>query len=113
MTIPPIPPMPPEPLPEQPPRGTTTSSKKAKLQGALAAIVVVVLISSMIGIGGVITGLLFAPLVAFFGVILGSILTIFEHIRPFALGLLIASAILIFVTAGVCTVAMVTPLRSA
>jgi hypothetical protein len=110
MSIPPVPPMPPEPLPEQPPRGTTTSSKKAKLQGALVATVVVVLISSVIGAVSVVSdrraseALFLSPAVALGCVVLGSVLASFERPRQFATGFLIASAILIFVSAGVCTI---------
>jgi len=80
--------------------------KKQKWQGALVATAVVVL-GSLTGINaGWPIVLTLGPVLAFFCVILGSILTIFERTRVFAVGFLITSAILIFVTAGVCVAAL-------
>jgi hypothetical protein len=103
--------VPPHPPPEPPPDATTRSKKEPRI-GAITATVVVVLVSLMIGsaqgIHGIQTvlglGLTVAPVVALAGVLLGSILTIFQGTRRFAVGFLIASAILLVVTAGACTV---------
>jgi hypothetical protein len=88
-------------------------SKKALLLGALAAVVVVVPIASALAIWGGAVGLLFTPVVPFFGVVLGSILTIFPRTRRFAVGFLMTSAILIFLTAGVCVIGLRTGSGSA
>ena len=97
--------------PQQQPPGTTSADKKARRWGALVATLVVVLFSlTALGFGSM--GVFLAgPGVAFLGVVLGSVLTIFERTRQFAVGFLIASAVLIFVTAGVC-VALIASLSS-
>lgn len=74
--------------------------KNERRQGAIVATLVVVLGSLSALSGGMIP--LVGPGAALFCVILGSVLTIFERTRQFAVGFLIASAILLFVTAGVC-----------
>lgn len=97
------PPSPPSKEPGQP----QTPSRNTKRTGAIVAIAAVVLISLMvallgssgIGLGA---GLVAAPLVSLGCVIVGSILTIFERTRLFAVGFLIAGAIFLFVSAGVC-----------
>jgi hypothetical protein len=70
------------------------------------ATLVVVLVPLTVLAGGLGAILFVAPLVAFFCVLLGSVLTIIRGTRQFAVGFLIASAILIFVTSGVCTAAL-------
>jgi hypothetical protein len=102
------PPDPPQPAsPPQPPR------RSEETKGAVIATVVILGIGLLGSIGGVLTGLLIAPPVALLCVILGSILAIFEGTRRFAIGFLVASAVLIFVTAGVCSVVLRSGLGSA
>jgi hypothetical protein len=83
--------------------------KKERRRGAIVATAVVLLGSLAAVAGG------FFPLVgpgaALFCVILGSVLTIFERTRQFAVGFLITSAILLFVTGGVC-VALIASISS-
>lgn len=93
------PPGQPSPQPDQP----TWRSTRQKLAGAAAATGAVVLICVLFGLTDPLNGLLVGPLAAFFFVVLGSVLTVFARTRRFAIGFLIASAILIFVTAGICT----------
>ena len=88
--------------PNQMPPGTTSADTKTRWRGALVATLVVVLVSLTALGSGTFAVLVAGPGVAVFCVILGSVLTIFERTRQFAVGFLIASAILTFVTAGVC-----------
>lgn len=89
---------------DQPPLDPSTPQRKARRRGALVAVLVVVL--------GILTGYLLAGYGLFFVgpgtvvlcVVVGSVLTIFERTRQFAVGFLIASAIILVVTAGVCGV---------
>jgi len=60
--------------------------------------------------GGLLTALLLTPGIACLGVILGSLLTISARTRRFAIGYLIASAILIFLSAGACVATALSPL---
>ena len=98
---------------DQPPINPGTPHRKARRRGALVAVLVVVL--------GILTGYLLAGYGLFFVgpgtvvlcVILGSLLTIFVRTRRFAVGFLITSAILLFVTAGVCSVALRSSLGTA
>jgi hypothetical protein len=103
-----IPPDPPSNQPDQPdqPDRPQTRSKDTKPAGAIAATAAVVLVSCLTGISRPVNGFIVAPVVALTCVVLGSVLTIFEPVRRFAVGFLIASAVLIFVTAGVCVVAI-------
>ena len=78
------------------------TEKQERRWGALVGTLVVILVSLTFLGSGTFGVLLAGPGVAGFGVILGSLLTIFERTRQFAVGFLIASAILMFVTAGVC-----------
>lgn len=84
--------------------------KNEKRQGAIVATLVVVLGS----LAALAVGLFFlvGPGTALFCVILGSVLTIFERTRQFAVGFLITSAILLFVTGGAC-VALIVSISSA
>lgn len=111
MSIPPGPPaippgrppgQPPTQPPGQPPPGPSARWRKEKRRGAIVATLVVVLVPLTGLAGGWSLVLFLSPLVAFFCVLLGSVLTITGRTRQFAVGFLIASAILIFVTAGVC-----------
>lgn len=116
MSIPPGPPaippptqppgQPPGQWPGQPPREPNKRWRKEKLLGAGVATLAVLLIPLTVLEGGWFTVLFIAPLVAFFCVLLGSVLAIFERTRQFAVGFLIASGILIFVSAGVCAVTL-------
>lgn len=100
MSIPPGPPA--VPPSDQPPSDHSAGWRREKRLGAIVATLFVVLFSLTGVAGGWVTVLVLAPFLALFGVVLGSVLTIFERTRQFAVGFLIASAILIFVTAGVC-----------
>lgn len=113
MSIPPGPPaIPPSGQPPgQPPSDPNTRWRKEKRRGAIVATLVVVLVPLTVLAGGWATVLFISPLVAFFCVLLGSVLAIFERTRQFAVGFLIASGILIFVTAGVCVVTLPLSLR--
>lgn len=108
MSVPPHPP--PEP-PDQP----QTPSRNNKRTGAFVAITAVVLISLLVGLlsgsAPLGTGLIAVPVVSLACVILGSILTISERTRQFAVGFLITGAIFLFVSAGVC-VALVAVMSS-
>ena len=87
---------------DQPPLDPSRPHRKARRQGALVAILVAFV--------GILAGYLLAGYGLFFVgpgsvvlcVIVGSVLTIFERTRQFAVGFLIASAIILVVTAGVC-----------
>jgi uncharacterized membrane protein len=72
----------------------------------MVATLVVVLVPLTVLAGGWAAALFLAPLLAFFCVLLGSVLTIIGRTRQFAVGFLIASAILIIVTSGICTAAL-------
>jgi hypothetical protein len=123
------PPDPPWNQPDQP----QTPSRNTKRTGALGAIAAVVLIPLIVELlslivqlvgGGVIescsatgcppngirfgAGLVAVPVVSLACVILGSILTIFERTRQFAVGFLIPGAIIIVVTAGACVALIAT-----
>lgn len=92
---------------DQPPLDPSTPHRKARRRGALVAILVVVL-GFMTTFSYLILPDVMLPLAgpgtALFCVILGSVLTIFERTRQFAVGFLITSAIILVVTAGVCAV---------
>jgi uncharacterized membrane protein len=100
--------------PSEQPRPPRPPWRNSKLMGALAAVVLVILIPSIVALilaiaGSRDSGLIVpwvAPLVSLGSVFVGSILTVFESTRRFAIGFLIASSILIVVTAGVCVVAL-------
>jgi|GEM_PF-2620972 len=102
------PPDPPSNQPNEPQR----PSRNNKRTGAFAAVAAIVLISL---IGGLLsgdvtllgTGLIAVPLVSLGCVILGSILTISERTRQFAVGFLITGAIFLFVSAGACVALVV------
>jgi ABC-type transport system involved in multi-copper enzyme maturation permease subunit len=88
-----------------------TPSRNNKRTGAFVAIAAVVLIAALFGIVGAVStgrmdtlaaGLIAVPVVSLACVILGSILTISERTRQFAVGFLITGAIFLFVSAGVC-----------
>jgi hypothetical protein len=112
MSIPPSQPQPPPPPPPpEQPYQSPVPSKNTKRTGAFVAIAAVVLIAALFGIVGAVStgrmntlfsGLIAVPVVSLVCVILGSFLTISERTRQFAVGFLITSAILLFVTAGAC-----------
>jgi hypothetical protein len=87
-------------------------SKYTKRTGAIVAIAVVVVgvilpltYAILTGSG---TGQNAVPVVSLACVVLGSILTIPKRTRQFAVGFLITSAILLFVTAGACVALFLT-----
>ncbi len=98
---------PPDPPPNQP----QTPSRNNKRTGAFVAIAAIVVISLIVGLlsGNALlgSGLIAVPVVSLACVILGSILTISERTRQFAVGFLITGAILLFVSAGVCAVLVI------
>ena len=99
------------PTPDLPPPDPRTRFRNTRRQGALVA-VLVVLLGWLTGFG--VQGLFFVgPGTVLFCVILGSVLTIFERTRPFAVGFLIASAIILVVTAGACAALIAIALRTA
>lgn len=104
MSIPAVPPTGP-PSGQPPLDPMTRSRKKARRQGTLVAILVAFL-GFMATLSSFILPDVQLPLAGpgtvVLCVILGSILTIFERTRQFAVGFLIASAILLVVTAGAC-----------
>jgi len=95
--------IPPPIQPHQPP-GSSSNNKRT---GALAATLVVILISAIVGLlyGGI-TGLVVAALMSFGCVIAGAILTTSKRSSQFAMGFMIAGAILVVAStvlgAGVC-----------
>ena len=102
MSSPPDPPSNQPNEPDQPP-SPSRNNKRTGAFVALAAVVLISLIVELLGGGlGFGAGLLALPVVSLVCVILGSILTIPKRTRQFAVGFLITSAILLFVTAGVC-----------
>jgi hypothetical protein len=93
--------------PDQRPEDATIRSSREKRKGAIVATVAILVSSALVAVSGAgVVGLMSGTVVALLCVILGSILTIFERTRLFAAGFLIASAVLMFVTAGVCTFAL-------
>jgi hypothetical protein len=93
------PPDPPTNQPDQP----HPPSRNTRWTGAIVATAIVLVVSALFGVGGWgILGVGIGTVVAFLCVILGSLLAISPETRPFAIGFLIASAILMVVTAGVC-----------
>jgi hypothetical protein len=105
MSFPPPPPLnePNDPNEPNQPKRPRTPSTKNKWTGAIVATALVLGVSALFGLGGMgVLGLGIGTVVAFFSVILGSALTIPRETRAFAIGFLIASAILMVVTAGVC-----------
>lgn len=105
MSIPPAQPSPEPDPPHEPdlrPVDAAIRSKRERRKGAIVATAAVLVSSALFALRDLVYGLTVGMVMALFAVILGSILTIFERTRMFAVGFLIASAILIFVTAGVC-----------
>lgn len=114
--------IPPNPPPNQPGQ-SQVPSKNNKRMGAIAAILVVVLIAALFGIVGALTSgrgdqllataIVTASLVSLASVVVGSILTIFKPVRQFAVGFLSASAVLMVVTAGGCVAVLSSSLNPA
>jgi hypothetical protein len=98
--------------PEQRSVDATIRSKREKRKGAIVATAAVLVSSALGAVSGTVFGLMVGTLVALLCFILGTILTIFERTRLFAVGFLIASAVLLFVTAGACTFAFTLPLAN-
>jgi hypothetical protein len=100
MTIPPD--HPPPPQPQMP----SMNNKRAGAIAATMLIFVISLVAEVLNTTG--AGLIAAMLVSIPCVIGGSILAIFARTRQFAVGFLIVSAIVLFVTAGACAVLIAT-----
>jgi len=108
-----IPPNPPANSPANQPHQPPMSWRNKKRMGAIAAVVSVVFLSLLIGLanpsptssgsnGTLVKAALISPLLALIAVVGGAFGTMSERYRRFAVGFLIASAVLIFVTAGTC-----------
>lgn len=102
-----IPPDPSSSQPDPPPQGHDRPQNWARQRaiGGISAVAAVLVISTVLSLSGRGVPLVLAPAVALVFVICGSLLTISQSRRQFAVGFLIASAVLIFVTAGACVVA--------
>lgn len=110
------PPTEPDQPPNEPDQRTvdaTVCSKREKRKGAIVATAAVLVSSALFAVSGPsVAGLIVGTVVALLCLILGTILIIFERTRLFAVGFLIASAVLLFVTAGVCTFTFSLPLAN-
>lgn len=89
--------------PQQPHDQPQPPSSNNKRKGAITATATILGVSALFAAGGLgVFALGIGSLVALVCVILGSLLTISRESRSFAIGFLVASAILLVVTAGVC-----------